>query len=37
MKPVIDGHYTLDEIQKAFEYYLTENQKGKIVITIHEK
>jgi NADPH:quinone reductase-like Zn-dependent oxidoreductase len=36
MKPVIDGNYKLEEIQKAFEYYRKENQKGKIVITINE-
>jgi NADPH:quinone reductase-like Zn-dependent oxidoreductase len=36
MKPVIDGHYKLEEIQKAFEYYRKENQKGKLVITVRE-
>lgn len=37
MNPVIDGHYKLEEIKEAFDYYRKEKQKGKIVITINEK
>jgi NADPH:quinone reductase-like Zn-dependent oxidoreductase len=36
MKPVIDSHYKLIEIQKAFEHFSTATQKGKIVITIKQ-
>ena len=34
VKPVIDGPYRMDEIQKAFELFGRGDHKGKIVITI---
>jgi NADPH:quinone reductase-like Zn-dependent oxidoreductase len=36
IKPVIDGHYRLEEIQKAFEHFSKAKQKGKIVITVKQ-
>ncbi|MHC6204123.1 NAD(P)-dependent alcohol dehydrogenase [Breznakiellaceae bacterium SP9] len=32
--PVIDGRYTLGNIQKAFEYFEKEHAKGKVVIKV---
>ena len=34
IKPVIDGPYKLDEIQKAFRIFDKGEHKGKIVITL---
>ncbi len=34
VKPVIDGPYKLDEIQKAFRHFGKGNHKGKVVITL---
>lgn len=34
IKPVIDGHYRLDEVPEAFRLFGKANHKGKIVITI---
>ena len=35
VKPVIEGHYLMDEIQKAFEIFGKADHKGKIVIVIN--
>jgi D-arabinose 1-dehydrogenase-like Zn-dependent alcohol dehydrogenase len=35
VKPVIDGPYKMDEIQKAFELFGRGDHKGKIVIVIN--
>ena len=35
MKPVIDGHYKLDEVPEAFRLFARGEHKGKIVITIN--
>jgi NADPH:quinone reductase-like Zn-dependent oxidoreductase len=34
VKPVIDGHYKLDEVPKALKYFGAGSHKGKIVITV---
>jgi alcohol dehydrogenase len=34
IKPLVDTTFSLEETGKAFEYFETENQKGKVVITI---
>jgi NADPH:quinone reductase-like Zn-dependent oxidoreductase len=34
VKPVIDGHYKLNEVPKALKYFGTGCHKGKIVITV---
>ena len=34
MKPVIDGHYKLEDVPAAMKYYSTAAHKGKIVISI---
>ncbi len=34
VKPVIDGHYSLEEVPKAMRYFGEANHKGKVVITI---
>ena len=37
LKPVIDGHYKLEDVPAAMKYYSTATHKGKIVISIdHE-
>ena len=34
VKPVLDGHYKLEEVPAAMKYYSTAEHKGKIVISI---
>jgi NADPH:quinone reductase-like Zn-dependent oxidoreductase len=34
IKPLVDKTFSLEETGKAFEYFETENQKGKVVIAI---
>lgn len=34
LKPVIDGHYTLDQFREAFALYAAARQKGKVVISM---
>ena len=35
MKPIIDGHFSLKEIQKAFKHYKDGDFKGKLVISVN--
>jgi len=34
LKPVIDGHYSLNEVPEAFRYFGQGHHKGKVVVTI---
>lgn len=37
LKPLIDGHYTLENVREAFTHFGKANHKGKIVISIQHQ